>query len=124
MLEVKEKILDVTHRNGPVFIYFHDGREIRYDDGNTKLEDIFGNEELFGDDDTIEVKLDFAWPRAGPVKIICEGDNGLVRVMHNEESVVTIKSNDAIPETVELKRSKAIVSIVILLISVVTVSLI
>ena len=96
---------------GPVFVYFHEGREIRYDESSARLEDIFGNEEVLGDDDgAIEIKLDFAWPRAGPVKIICEGDPGHVRVMNNEESVEPIESNATSPKKVLLKRTKAIVS--------------
>ena len=111
MHEVKETILDVTHRMGPVFVYFHEGREIRYDESSARLEDIFGNEEVFGDDDgAIEIKLDFAWPRAGPVKIICEGDPGHVRVMNNEETIEPIESNATSPKAVLLKRTKAIVS--------------
>ena len=71
-------------------------------------QDAFG-----GDDDgaiNIKIELDFAWPRAGPVKIICEGEAGHVRVLNNEESIVSIESNAVSPKEVELKRTKATVS--------------
>ena len=42
--EVKEKIRDIKHRIGPVYVYFHEGREIRYDETSTTLEDIFGSQ--------------------------------------------------------------------------------
>ena len=91
-----------------------EGREIRYDESSAALEDIFGNEEAFGDYDggDIDIELDFAWPRAGPVKIVCEGGPGQVRVMNNEDSVVSIKSMEMYPVEVILKRTTAIVSTV------------
>ena len=44
------------------------------------------------------------------MKIICEGDAGHVRVMNNEESMVSIESNAVSPKAVDLKRTNAMVS--------------
>ena len=115
--EVKDKIRLIKKRIGPVYIYWHGGSEIRYNESSTTLEDIFGSPEAIGadgDDGTdanFVIELDFAWPKAGPVLIICKGVAGEVRVLKNEESIVSIQSNAESPVKVELKRAKAPVSV-------------
>ena len=96
-----------------MYIYWHGGSEIRYNESSTTLEDIFGSPEAFGADGddgadaNFVIELDFAWPKAGPVLIICQGeDDGEVRVLKNEESIVSIQSNAASPVKVELKREE------------------
>ena len=113
--EVKEKILDHEKLMGPVYIYFHEGREIRYAE-TTTLEDIFGSLEAFGGDDDnggIKIELDFAWPTAGKVNLICAGPAGdpkTVKVLDSEETVVSIQANAIGQTKVDLKRTKAYVS--------------
>ena len=42
--EVKDKVRYIKRKRGPVYIYFHGGREIRYQETSTTLEDIFGSQ--------------------------------------------------------------------------------
>ena len=100
-----------------MYVYWHGGSEIRFNESSTTLEDIFGSSEAIGangdgaTDTNFAIELDFAWPKAGPVQIICMGVAGEVRVLKNEESIVSIQSNAASPVKVELKRAKAPVSV-------------
>ena len=97
-----------------MYIYWHGRSEIRFNESSTTLEDIFGSPEAIGangDDANFVIELDFAWPKAGPVLIICQGEDGEVRVLKNEETIVSIQSNAASPVKVELKRAKAPVSV-------------
>ena len=111
---MKKKILDLKNLLGRVYIYFREGREIRYAK-TTTLEDIFGSPTTFGDDDDggIKIELDFALPFAGKVQLRCEGPAGradTVNVLDDEETVVSLEVNAVESTEVNLKRTKAYVS--------------
>ena len=102
--QVKENIRRKERCGGLLFVYYHEGGEIRYEESTT-LGDIFG-----GDDG--EIKLGFAWPEAALVNIVNEGVAGRgrpVRVMNDDASMVPIGSGSN--ANVGLKRTKVVSAI-------------
>ena len=91
-----------------IYLYHRWGGEVRYDD-STKLREIFGNLD--------KLELDFFTPQVGDPGITCEGADGTIHVLQGDEEgkyqVVPITTNRTKPKKLELRKSKAYVSILI-----------